>query len=148
LRTFSYQNYLYRLNIANLNKLRFNPLNLPPLLPDDNNQRQSRRFKRTGSVIADKSIEDDYVKSSMPQRRSVMVNRSMKSDNASSSKRGFMTPSTNDSRQIIISKKSKDHMNKILQNTVRDLKAEIQDLMKKKAKLMLEMNSEPVLVCR
>jgi hypothetical protein len=110
---------------------------------------------KSGDTGMNKSMQSEYANSSMPQRRSVMNNRSMKDDHTGSSKPGFlairntptqcMTPSTNDSRQKIISNKSNEYMLKISQSSVRNLKAEIQDLMRKKAKLMLEVNSAIVI---
>lgn len=63
----------------------------------------------------------------------------MRSDYATSSMPGFMTPSTMDSRQKIISRLSLDYPVDINKSSVSRLSNEIQQLMRRKVMLMEEM---------
>jgi len=100
-----------------LAKLKNNPLNLPPL--SDEIPFNNKKFKQR-------------------QGSQGIVNRSMKSEYASSSMPGFMTPSTMDSRQILMSKNYPLNINS---KAVLKLRREVQRLMRKKVELMKDIKS-------
>ena len=67
------------------------------------------------------------------------IRKSMRSDVASTSMPGFMTPSTMDSRQILMSRMSVDYPVDINRRTVSKLSREVQQLMRRKVQLMEDL---------
>ena len=63
----------------------------------------------------------------------------MKSEIASTSMPGFMTPSTMDSRQILMSRMSVDYPVDVNRRTVSKLSREVQQLMRRKVQLMEDL---------
>jgi hypothetical protein len=93
-----------------LSKLKNSPLNLPPLESD--NKPTSMRWKRFPSSHG-------------------FINRSMKSDHASSSMPGFCTPSTMDSRQILMRKVSMEYPTKFNKKAASKFRREFAKIMRK-----------------